>query len=352
MRRQNGITFNEVIDWIKSDDFELEKLPLKIAEACQDKRDYQNFGTFLQRAFRLAAKKERDRALAAKKILEDKIKELTKQEQANASGPTKDGSNHPKTITLEMGQSLKSNNNDDENKDENNKNNDPALQNSHQSTVVSFPKIVSSLLDEYKNKDIAVEAKNDKQQDFPFAYNLYAPNMKPDTGTKPCGEVVVEKEDKVVLVSEEISHFVATIAGIKNSGADKIDLSLADVSEDKRKAFAANAIVAGAIVGIKIENSPYSLEELKEVNSMINHVINLNKKRDEIINMVNDSTNNNAALEAKINETFEYYKQFTQGHIPPKEQLQIFACGVNAAKKDKLRQVATNVLNQHRANTK
>ena len=74
------------------------------------------------------------------------------------------------------------------------------------------------------------------------------------------------------------------------------------------------------------------------------------KKQNEIKNTDNNSTNNNAAFGA--NKTFEYYKQFTQGHIPPKEQLKVFACGVNAAKKDKLRQATANVLNQQRVNTK
>lgn len=324
--------FQKIIAWIDSNEFEQEKLPLKIAEVCTDQQDYQSLLTYLQKQSKVANKAQRDKLKLAQDIADKKIKELSKQAESEAT-PQK----QKKVTTLSSGEQ-----GDEDDKQQSDGNNPPA----------ALPKIVYDFKEAYRERNIVALPHNKDQKEFPFGYDLYKPGVTPSKDDKPTGNVTIESETHVTLTSDDLHHFIATVMGIKNSGSDKIELSLDNGTEQEKKAFAANAIIAGALVGIKVENSPYSLEELKEVNGMIEHVINLQNKESEIKSLAEEQNHKSEDLEAKISDTFEYYKKFSKDLIPQKEQLKIFECGVKAAKQDKVRQAAMNVLRQRQANSK
>ena len=325
--------FQKIIDWIKSSDFEQEKLPLKIAEACNNKQEYQNFLTYLLKISNLAGKAERDKLKLAQNIANKKIKELKKQAENNATPQEQ-----KKVTTLSSG---KKDEETDKQQSEETKN-----------TSVALPKIVNDFETAFRERKIVALPHNKDQKEFPFGYDLYKPGITPSRDDQPTGNVTIESENLVTLTSDDLQHFIATVMAIKNSGSDKIELSLDNGNEEEKKAFAANAIIAGALVGIKVENSPYSLEELKDVNAMVGHVINLQQKQQEIASLAEKQNHKPEDLEAKITDTFDYYEKFSKDLIPPKEQLKIFECGIRAAQQDKIRNAALNVLRQKKANSK
>lgn len=211
------------------------------------------------------------------------------------------------------------------------------------------PLVINELKRAYRNYGIACRAINPNQKDFPFIYNLYERDVTPSDDVFPTGKVKVESQSKVVLSSNDISQFIATMSGLKASGGTKIDLKLTQGSEEDKKAFAANAIIAGVMVGIEVAKSPYSLEELKEVNGMIQHVINLKAKEDRIKQASAEferhkNATNEQKLETEMKEAFRYYQQMSADLIPAKEQLRIFACGATAVKKEASKKVMAKVI--------
>ena len=212
-----------------------------------------------------------------------------------------------------------------------------------------IPAQVKKIKEAFSANGIAIRATKEGQEDYPFSYNLYEKGKIPgEEGVKPTGKLDVVQEDKVVLDSKDVRHFVAAMNGLRKSGKDEIKLELKGDNEDAKKAFAANAIVAGMITGVKVTDCPYQLEDLKAINPLIEKVMELKSKQDAISKTAekveNGETQQEAALETQITEAFESYKQISKDLLPPKEQLHIFECGAKAVEKTKTRNIALSVV--------
>ena len=217
-----------------------------------------------------------------------------------------------------------------------------------------IPAQVKKLKEAFSANGIAIRATKEGQEDYPFSYNLYEKGKTPGEGVKPTGKLEVVQEDKVVLDSKDVRHFVAAMNGLRKSGKDEIKLELKGDNEDAKKAFAANAIVAGMITGVKVTDCPYQLEDLKAINPLIEKVMELKSKQDAISKTAekveNGETQQEAALETQITEAFESYKQISKDLLPPKEQLHIFECGAKAVEKTKTRSIALKVAQSMKGN--
>lgn len=218
-----------------------------------------------------------------------------------------------------------------------------------------IPAQVKKLKAAFGANGIAIRATKEGQEDYPFSYNLYEKGKIPgEEGVKPTGKLDVVQEDKVVLDSKDVRHFVAAMNGLRKSGKDEIKLELKGDNEDAKKAFAANAVVAGMITGVKVTDCPYQLEDLKAINPLIEKVMELKSKQDAISKTAerveNGESQQEAALETQITEAFESYKQISKDLLPPKEQLHIFECGAKAVEKTKTRNIAVRVAQSMRGN--
>lgn len=218
----------------------------------------------------------------------------------------------------------------------------------------NHPAIVRLIKETFRGYDIDIRATKEKQEDYPFEYNLYKKGEKAANGAQPNGKITITDEKNVTLRSEDISHFIATMKAVKENSGNAMRLNLIG-SEEAKKAFAARAVIAGMITGVEVKNNPYSLEELKEINPMIEKVIQIEKQRDEAIKASkaleeNTDTTQTADLEKSlhtlISSSYENYQQLSKEALPNFESLRSFESGVQAIKKARTRQIAAQVLAQ------
>lgn len=222
-----------------------------------------------------------------------------------------------------------------------------------------LPELVRLIKAAYKDHDIAIRATKENQEEYPYTYNLYKRGEKPAEGAQATGRITIASENNVILKSKDINHFVVAMNAIKQKGGNEIRLNLAEnATEEARKTFAAHAVIAGMIAGIEVKNNPYSLEELKELNPMIEKVIKLNKQKEDAEKASANLENNTDAAKAQdlettlgnsINEAFGTYQQLSKEALPNFDSLKKFECGVNAVKKAKTRRVAQQILAQRRS---
>ena len=220
----------------------------------------------------------------------------------------------------------------------------------------NMPELVRILKAAYKEHDIAMRATKEKQEDYPYSYNLYKRGEKPADGATPTGRITITNEKNITLKSKDINHFVVAMNAIKQRGGDAIRLNLSDKASDEEcKAFAAHAVIAGMIAGIEVKNNPYSLDELKEINPMIEKVIKLTKQKEDAKNAAaalesNTDTAKEQELEktlgTSIDEAFGTYQQLSKDALPNFDSLKKFECGVNAVQRAKTRRVAQQILAQ------
>lgn len=112
--------------------------------------------------------------------------------------------------------------------------------------------------------------RTDKKDDDFIRYDLYP--WKKREEDQPTGSLTIHGDKKITLASEEYEHFVATAKMLKEAGHTEILLQRLSKNPDEAKAFAANMVVAGHIVDIKVEQ-PYKLEELQKYNPRIFGII-------------------------------------------------------------------------------
>lgn len=112
--------------------------------------------------------------------------------------------------------------------------------------------------------------RTDKKDDDFIRYDLYP--WKKREEDRPTGSLTIHSDKKITLASEEYEHFVATAKMLKEAGHTEILLQRLSKNPDEAKAFAANMVVAGHIVDIKVEQ-PYTLEELQKYNPRISGII-------------------------------------------------------------------------------
>lgn len=220
----------------------------------------------------------------------------------------------------------------------------------------NMPELVRILKAAYKEHDITMRATKEKQEDYPYSYNLYKRGEKPADGATPTGRITITNEKNITLKSKDINHFVVAMNAVKQRGGDAIRLNLSDKASDEEcKAFAAHAVIAGMIAGIEVKNNPYSLDELKEINPMIEKVIKLTKQKEDAKNAAaalesNTDTAKEPELEktlgTSIDEAFGTYQQLSKDALPNFDSLKKFECGVNAVQRAKTRRVAQQILAQ------
>lgn len=112
--------------------------------------------------------------------------------------------------------------------------------------------------------------RTDKKDDDFIRYDLYP--WKKREEDRPTGSLTIHSDQKITLASQEYEHFVATAKMLKEAGHTEILLQRLSKDPDEAKAFAANMVVAGHIVDIKVEQ-PYKLEELQKYNPRISDII-------------------------------------------------------------------------------
>ncbi len=112
--------------------------------------------------------------------------------------------------------------------------------------------------------------RTDKEDDDFIRYDLY-PWMKREDD-RPTGSLTIHNDKKITLASQEYEHFLATAKMLKEAGHTEILLQRLSKNPDEAKTFAANMVVAGHIVDIKVEQ-PYKLEELQKYNPRISDII-------------------------------------------------------------------------------
>ena len=110
---------------------------------------------------------------------------------------------------------------------------------------------------------------DDEKDDF-IRYDLYP--WKKREEDKSTGSLTIHADKKITLASQEYEHFIATAKMLKEAGHEEVILQRLSKNEEEAKTFAANMVVAGHIVDIKVEQ-PYKLEELHKYNPRISEII-------------------------------------------------------------------------------
>lgn len=113
-----------------------------------------------------------------------------------------------------------------------------------------------------------------KEDDF-IRYDLYP--WKKLEENQPIGSLTIHDDKKITLASQEYEHFVATAKMLKEAGHEEIVLKELSKDPEEAKAFAANMVVAGHIVDIKVQQ-PFKLEELQKYNPRISGIIQQQKQ--------------------------------------------------------------------------
>ena len=165
---------------------------------------------------------------------------------------------------------------------------------------------------------------------------------------QPTGRATLKEKNHLVLESNDLTQFVATMEGIKNAGHNSISLNLKGTDEEK-KAFAAKAIVAGMIAGVEIKDFPYDLKELKQFDERIEKVMRIEKVKNSINNAQVNAPDEEVKKE--INDVYDTYTQIAKDLIPSKDQLKVFESGVEAAKHSRHKRLAKEVLQQRQTAT-
>ena len=216
------------------------------------------------------------------------------------------------------------------------------------------PDLLKYLEEAWEKREVKFEPLFPKDHfEYPYGYNLGTEDAEKD---QPTGRATLKEKNHLVLESNDLTQFVATMEGIKNAGHNSISLNLKGTDEEK-KAFAAKAIVAGMIAGVEIKDFPYDLKELKQFDERIEKVMRIEEAKKSISNATVDTKDAkieesiNHAIEESINHAYDAYTQVVTGFIRPEDQLKIFKCGVEAAKHSKHQELANKVLQQRQAAT-
>lgn len=117
--------------------------------------------------------------------------------------------------------------------------------------------------------------RTDKKEDNFIKYDLYP--WKKQENEQPTGKLTIHDDKKITLASQEYEHFVAIAKALKNSGSEEILLQQLSKNPDEAKTFAANMVVAGYIVDIKV-SQPFKLEELQKYNPRIGQILQHQKQ--------------------------------------------------------------------------
>lgn len=213
----------------------------------------------------------------------------------------------------------------------------------------NHPDVISKLKKAWSNKGYQIRSLHEHQTSYPFEYNLYDKDTKIEKDTKPKARVMVKDVNHVVLTSDDLGPFITTMTALKENGAETIDLKLnTNLSEQEQKEFAARALLAGALTGIEVKGSPYSLEDLKDVNNMIPKLIDLEARKaaakkaaEEYV--ADNSKEKKQKLEREIGTAFDSYQKLDDKELTPLEKMTVFKCGVEAVKDVKVKAVAKQV---------
>ena len=208
------------------------------------------------------------------------------------------------------------------------------------------PDLLSHLEAAWKKREVKFQRLYpDDQYEYPYGYNLGTEDAEKD---QPTGRATLKEKNHLVLESNDLTQFVATMEGIKNAGHNSISLNLKGTDEEK-KAFAAKAIVAGMIAGVEIKDFPYDLKELKQFDERIEKVMRIEKVKHSINNAPVNAPDEE--VKKAINDVYDTYTQIAKDLIPSKDQLKVFESGVEAAKHSRHKRLAKEVLQQRQAAT-
>lgn len=213
----------------------------------------------------------------------------------------------------------------------------------------NHPDIIPQFKKVWKNKNYQIKALHKNQTNYPFEYNIYDKDTKIEKDTKPKAKITIKDINHVVLISDDLGPFIETMTALKENGAETIELKLnTSVSEQKQKEFAARALIAGALTGIKVEGSPYSLEDLKDIDSMVPKLIELEKKKAEAKKAAEEYVANNSdekkkELETGIEAAFDSYRKLDDKELTPLDKMNVFKCGIEAVKDENVKAVAQQV---------
>lgn len=214
---------------------------------------------------------------------------------------------------------------------------------------VKHPEVINRLKKVWQDKTYQFRSLRENQTSYPFEYNLYDKDTKIDKNISPKAKIAVKDINHIVLISDDLGPFITTMMALKKNGAETIDIKLnTDLSEQKQKEFAARAFIAGVLTGIEIKGSPYSLEDLKDVNDMIPKLINLEKgktaaKKAAEEYVANRGKENKQKLEKEIETAFNSYKRLEAEEITPLEKMEVFKCGIEGIKDKKIKSIAEQV---------
>ena len=152
---------------------------------------------------------------------------------------------------------------------------DTALQHKIKKPQQNTADILEKVCKQRRLKFVRVDEDNDPN----IIYNLYGCNK--EKRDKITGSLTIHNEKEMTLNSNDLKHFIVMAETARQNGSNVLKVGHLSLNEKKAKDFAAKLVLAGAIVGIKVEQ-PYALEELKDYHPKISLLIEKQQLRQQM----------------------------------------------------------------------
>ncbi len=206
-----------------------------------------------------------------------------------------------------------------------------------------YPRLVELLIETWDEARIPhSEGFAPKDHEYPYDFFLGKKDETLEESQYNAGGVTLDRDDHLIMKSDELSHFTSVMTALKKDNVTSITLDLPGSNTDKKKKFAAKALIAAELNGIEIKDLPFSIDELAQVDHRVKLIKNLRENKEKTSKAArkfeeNQTDENKTALGNAIAETFNTYTEIAKDTIPPIHKMTIFKSGAKAAKHAKTR---------------